>query len=367
MSSTRSLVLEIPSWLFALTLAACGGGGGGGYGGGSGGGSTGASPSLLSVFAGDPTGAGNTGSNDAQGTAARFKGPAAIATDAAGNVYVADSMNSTVRKITPAGDVTTPAGQVGVFVTANGTGNMASFRDLEGIAVDSLGNVFVTDGLDGVIRKITPTGDVSTFAGTVGSHDSTDDTGAAARFGSPRGIAVDASNNLYVTDATNSNIRMITPGAVVTTIAGPTGAQAGQTGTTDQTGTAARFNGPLGIAADSAGNLYVADTFNSSIRKITVSGGVGTVSTISGTGVAFPHSLTVDPSGNVYVADFGNSVVRKITPGGATSVVVGSTPGFSMGPLPGMIAGPFGTAVSGTSLYIVSPSFSCVFLVTDRP
>src|SRR5262245_60983740 len=148
MSSTRSLVREIPFCLFVLILAACSGGGGS-YGGG-GGTPTGGSGSTLSVFAGDPTGAGNTGSNDAQGTAARFKGPAAIATDAVGNIYVADSMNSAVRKITPAGDVSTLAAT-------------ASFSDLEGIAVDSAGNVFVTDGLDGVIRKVTPAGVVSTF------------------------------------------------------------------------------------------------------------------------------------------------------------------------------------------------------------
>ena len=369
MVATLSLVRKLPaasSFAFALLLAACGGGGGG-YGGG-GGTPTGGSGSTLSVFAGDPTGLGNTGSTDGPGTTARFKGPAAIASDSAGNLYVADSMNLTIRKITPAGDVSTLAGQVGVSGSVNGPGNMASFSDPEGVAADSAGNVYVADGIDGVIRKITAAGTVSTFAGTVGSHDSTDGTGAAARFSSPRGIATDSLDNIYVTDGLNSNIRMITPAGVVTTIAGPTGVQAGQTGTADGTGTAARFNVPLGVAADSAGNVYVADTFNGSIRKITVALGVGTVTTLAGTGVSFPRGLTADSAGNVYVAEFASGTVRKITPAGAASAVVGSgIPGFTMGPLPGMIAGPTGVAVSGTSLFIVSPNFSCVFLVTSRP
>ena len=156
---------------------------------------------------------------DGRGAAARFLWPHGITIDAAGNLYVTDVC--TVRKITPAGDVTTLAGDAGVNGTSNGKGAAASFKQLYGIARDAAGNLFVTDGC--TIRKITPAGEVTTFAGKADVQGSADGIGAAARFGGLGGITIDPRGNLYVGDVGNDTIRKITPAGQVTTIAGKTG------------------------------------------------------------------------------------------------------------------------------------------------
>jgi len=246
-----------------------------------------------------------------------------VATDSAGNVYVADS-NNTIRKITPAGAVSTLAGTPGVAGNADGTGVAARFNSPRGVATDSAGNVYVADSNNNTIRKITPAGAVSTLAGTAGVGGSADDTGAAARFYFPEGVATDSAGNVYVADSNNNTIRKITPAGVVTTLAGT----AGVTGSTDATGAAASFNRPVGVATDSAGNVYVADSFNDTIRKITPAGAVSTLAgtadvtgSTDATGAAasfnFPQGVATDSAGNVYVADSNNSTIRKITPAGA--------------------------------------------------
>jgi serine/threonine protein kinase, bacterial len=237
----------------------------------------------LALFAGDIQA---SGSADGVGVAARFSGPLGVATDTAGNVYVADGENNTIRKITPAGVVTTLAGTVGVIGSADGTGAAASFHFPQGIATDSTGNVYVADFSNNTIRKITPAGVVTTLAGTApppslgGPHavmgGSADGTGAAAGFNGPTGIATDSAGNLYVGDTNNQTIRKITPAGAVTTLAGT----AHLLGSTDATGAAARFTLPQGVATDSAGNVYVADEGNSIIRKITPA---GVVTTLAGT------------------------------------------------------------------------------------
>ena len=183
-----------------------------------------------------------------------------VAVDSSGNVYVADNLNFLIRKITPAGVVTTFAGS-GVSGSDNGTA--ASFNMPTGIAVDSSGNVYVTDGTTLSIRKITPAGVVTTFAGS-GTSGVADGTGTAASFNLPMSIAVDSSGNLYVPDMINSLMRKITPAGVVTTLAA-----SGTAGSTNGIGTAASFASPYGIAADSSGNLYVTDKENVLVRKIT--------------------------------------------------------------------------------------------------
>jgi sugar lactone lactonase YvrE len=175
-----------------------------------------------------------------------------IAVDAGDNVYVADMNNNTIRKITSEGVVTTLAGTAGKQGHSDGTGAAASFVDPEGIAVDTSGNVYVADTFNDTIRKITPGGVVTTLAGTAGTTGSADGAGTAASFYEPEGIAVDASGNIYVADNGNSLIRKITPAGVVTTIIGAPGNATASTGLLP-----ASIYAPQYVAVDSTGNLYI--------------------------------------------------------------------------------------------------------------
>src|SRR5438093_609526 len=163
------------------------------------------------------------GSADGTGSAARFNGPYGVATDSSGNVYVADTGNCTIRKITPAGVVTTLAGLAGFTGSADGTGSAARFNGPSSVATDSSDNVYVADTFNHTIRKITPAGVVTTLAGLAGSFGSADGTGSAARFYYPGGVATDSSGNVYVADTFHITIRKVTPAGVVTTLAGVAG------------------------------------------------------------------------------------------------------------------------------------------------
>lgn len=307
-------------------------------------------PQTLAPFAGNmSTSPGNT---DGTGPNARFNFPYGVATDSAGNTYVADSRNRTIRKITPAGLVTSLAGNSKTSGSIDGTGAAASFSYPVGIATDSVGNLYVTDGYGAgntnnyTIRKITPAGIVTTLAGVPGVAGFADGTGAAASFNGPTGIATDSAGNVYVADTNNSTIRKITPAGTVTTVAGT----AGQTGSADGSGVAARFSGPQGIATDSFGNLYVADSGNNTIRKIaatnlfapvaivtTLAGTAGQRGSADGSGAAasfnHPYGIATDSAGNIYVGDSGNYTVRKITPTGVVTTLAGTAgmPGPSDG------------------------------------
>ncbi len=207
-------------------------------------------------------GSGTAGYQDGPVATAKFSFPSGVAIDANGTVYVADYQNSAIRKIA-GGTVSTLAG--GTKGSADGTGTAASFNEPDDIAIDNAGNLFVTDWANHKIRKVTPAGVVTTFAGS-GNAGFANGTGTAASFNHPWGIAIDGSNNLYIGDEYNNSIRKITPGAVVTTLAG-TGAQ----GMANGQGTLATFNAPLGVSVNAAGNiLYVADWQNNVVRKITI-------------------------------------------------------------------------------------------------
>ncbi|MCX7007050.1 MAG: FG-GAP-like repeat-containing protein [Kiritimatiellaeota bacterium] len=200
--------------------------------------------------------------------------PGGVATDRAGNIYVADSVSHTIRKITPTGGVVSIiAGSVGNPGTVDGTGSVARFRSPVGIAVDSTDNLLVADSFNHTIRRITPAGVVTTLAGMAGSTGTADGSGNAARFNLPCGMAVDAVNNLFVADAYNHTIRRVTPAGVVTTFAGA----AGVSGNANGVGGNARFWIPRGVAMDGAGNMFVADMQNQTIRKITPAGVVTTL------------------------------------------------------------------------------------------
>ncbi|MGA8147303.1 MAG: NHL repeat-containing protein [Gallionellaceae bacterium] len=332
---------------------------------------------VVSTLAGTPA---IYGSADGTGAAASFTGLDGVATDSAGNVYMADFDNNTIRKITPAGVVTTLAGTPGIYGSADGTGAVASFHFPAGVATDSSGNIYVADSGNNTIRKISPTGEVSTLAGAPGVTGGTDGTGAAASFDNPNGIATDSIGNVYVANTgticgggfsshpctLKSTIRKITPAGVVSTLAGSTATY----GSADGTGAAASFYHPNGIATDSVGNVYVADTWNNTIRKITPAGAVstfagraGVTGSADGTGGAasfnYPAGVATDSAGNVYVADTGNNTIRKITPNGLVSTVVGvaGVSGFLPGSLPGVLPKfPKGVAISGTWLYITANS-----------
>jgi hypothetical protein len=285
---------------------------------------------AVTTLAGRP---GTFGSANGTGSAARFYQPSGVALDSAGNLYVGDTLNHTIRKVTPAGVVTTLAGQVRSPGSANGTGSAAQFFQPWGIAVDNAGNVYVGDSWNHTIRKVTPAGVVTTLAGLAGSAGNADGTNSNARFNFPSQVAVDSGTNIYVADGDHT-IRKVTPvGAnwVVTTLAG----RAGSSGSADGTNSDARFTFPYGVALDSAGNLYVADTFNSLIRKMTregtnwvvttaagLAGGVGSADGTNGEArFNTPAAVAVDGADNVYVADTLNNLIRKMTLAGMNWVV----------------------------------------------
>jgi len=269
---------------------------------------------VVSTLAGSP---GVAGSTDGPGATARFSDPTDVAVDNALNVYVADSANHTIRVISPAGIVTTLAGTAGVSGSANGTGSGARFNGPRGISVDSASNIYVADTFNNTIRKISPGGVVTTLAGFPLAAGSANGPGADARFFQPRGVTVDSSFNVYVADSANGTIRKITSSGVVTTLAGT----AGMIGSADGMGAAARFFTPIGIAVNGSGVLFVADADNQLIRKITPSadvttlgGAPGASGSTDGTGGSArfnsPQGVAVDSRGNLYVGDTGNNTIR---------------------------------------------------------
>jgi hypothetical protein len=275
-------------------------------------------PLTVSTLAGQAL---VSGSVDGAGIGARFYFPAGVATDNAGNLFIADTDNHTIRKVVAAtGAVTTLAGLAGVSGSADGVGSQARFDNPSDVAVDGAGNVYVADTLNNTLRKVTASGVVSTLAGTPGSSGSSDGTGAAAQFQGPQGLTIDSAGNLYVADTNNHTIRkVVLVTGEVTTIAG----LAGSPGSADGLGSTARFNAPSGVAVDTAGILYVADTDNDTIREILPSGLVSTLVGLAnnsgaadGTGSAArfnsPSAVAVDLSGNIYVADTDNFTIRMV-------------------------------------------------------
>ena len=309
---------------------------------------------TITTVAGTP---GVPGSADGVGATARFTFPNGVAVGADGTVYVADKFNQTVRKITPAGVVTTLAGTPNAAGYQNGTGAAARFYYPSGIVVDTSGTVYVSENVNRTIRKITPTGVVTTLAGSPNADLSKDGGGGEARFSNPHALAMDPSGVMYVAQRGDGLIRKVTPQGMVTTLARLTGlglltgiavdaeynvyvsddghvirkitregvistlaGLRGEWGSTDGVGAAARFYHPSGIVVDGAGTLYVSDSGNHTIRKITPAGVVTTLAgmpgmagSVDGIGEAArfngPKGIAIDPFGTVYVT--GNHTLRK--------------------------------------------------------
>lgn len=276
---------------------------------------------VVTTFAGGG-GSNLSGYTDGTGTAAKFNGPIGLIFDGSGNMYVTEVYNNLIRKVTSAGVVTTFAGGGGSTLGgyADGTGTAAKFNGIEGIVIDGSGNLFVADYSNNLIRKITPAGVVSTLAGGGGATSAgyTDGIGTSALFSGCTRMAIDGSGNLYVSDYFNHLIRKITNTGVVTTFAGGRGSNL--SGFTDGTGTAATFFKPSGICLDGAGNLIISDTYNHAIRKVT---STGVVSTLAGSGVAgyldgtgtaakfnTPVGVGLDSFGNLYVSEYANNLIR---------------------------------------------------------
>jgi sugar lactone lactonase YvrE len=322
-----------------------------------------------------PTGA-SAGSANGATTVTSFVYPAGIARDTSGNLYVADSAGHAIVKMTSSGVVSLLAGSAGVAGMQDGTGTGALFNSPAGIAIDSSGNVYVADSGNGAIRKVSSSGIVTTLAGSTANRGYADGRGTAAMFNNPLGVAADAAGNVYVADTYNNSIRKIDSSGAVTTLAG----SAATRGENDATGTAASFNCPTGVAVDSGGNVYVADSFNATIRKVTSRGAVTTLagsagvmgaSNLSGINSLFnlPTALTIDNGGNVYVADSNNALIRKVTSGGTASTVAGNAgiAGYRDGTsTTALFSQPRGITVDGTgTVYVADTGNALIRKITS--
>ncbi len=271
-------------------------------------------------------GCGVAGAVDGSGATAEFNYPSGLAVDGAGNVYVADKYNNKIRMIDPVGVVSSYAGS-GLPGSADGNYLTAKFNLPSDVALDTNGNLYVADTGNHKIRKITPAGTVSTLAGT-GSPGSQDGTGTSASFNSPSGLALDPAGNIYIADTGNNLIRKVSPLGIVTTIAG-----SGVPGFADGPHDTAKFNQPADVAVDLTGAIYVADNGNCRVRKI-----VGeNVSTVAGTGAVgsddgtaleatfnYPTGIELDTAGFIYIADSDGNRVRKLGPAGIVITLAGT-------------------------------------------
>ncbi len=310
---------------------------------------------IVSTIAGS----GTATSTDGTGTAASFNTPWGITLDTSGNLIVSDYYGHKIRMITTSTVVTTYAGNGIQFNTNGASTSTSSFQRPNGVVFDSSGNLFIAE--NHMIRKITPAGVVSTLAGNFNST-STDGTGTLASFNFPYSIAIDSSDNLYVGE--NYKVRKVTPAGVVTTFAG-TGAYGNADGATS---TATFSQTIMGVAVDASNNVFVVDSSNHKIRKITqagvVSTFVGSATSSSGyadgTGTAAlftsPQGIAIDSGGNFYVTDFGNGgCIRKVTPAGVVTTIAGSG-------TPGSIDGPGNSASFNSSVGLVVDALGNIYV-----
>jgi len=318
--------------------------------------------------------AGESGSADGTAGVARFYAPDGITYDGEGNLYVSDWGNHTIRKVNIAsGEVSTVAGLAGAWGVIDGTGSTARFSDPQALAYDAAGILYAGEASAGVLRKVVvATREVTTLAGVAALPGSADGIGSAASFDSPWGITYDGAGELFVADWRNSNIRKIAASTgEVTTVAG----LAGEWGSADGVGAAARFFLPKGIASDRGGTLFVADTYNHTIRRVvtatgevtTLAGTVGRRGSVDGTGGAArfsrPSGVACDGAGSVYVADANNHTIRKVvaaTGEVTTAAGLAGVPGSQDGAgSEGRFYNPSGIASDGLGSLYITDAWNC--------
>lgn len=276
---------------------------------------------IISTFAGNGT-FGYSG-DGGLATSAQLRQPNGLTIDGAGNIYIADDFNHCVRRVTPAGIISTFAGTgVQGYSGDGGPATSAQLNKPYGLTIDRMGNIYIAEYLNHCVRKVTPAGIISTFAGT-GVQGFSGDGGPAvsAQLREPTGVIPDGAGNIYIADNSNYRVRKVTPAGIIFTFAGTgVGGYSGDGGPA----TNAQFYGPTGLTTDGAGNIYISDLVNQRIRRISPS---GIISTFAGTGIQGfsgdggpainaqldnPQGLTTDAAGNLYIADHWNNRVRRV-------------------------------------------------------
>ncbi|MCB4791821.1 MAG: hypothetical protein LHV68_08035 [Elusimicrobia bacterium] len=275
------------------------------------------SSGLVTTIAGNGTKEFSGDFNSA--ASASLNDPSGVTVDAYGNVYIADTANNRIRKVDGTGNITTIAGGTGVEQGNGGSAVSAVLSFPLCVAAGLSGDLYVADTANNCIRKIDSLGIISAVAGT-GTAGYSGDGGkaAAARLNQPSAVAVDRLGNIFIADTLNNRIRKIDKYKQITTVAGN-----GKTGFQGDGGTAtsAQLNSPCGVAVDEHRNVYIADTLNDRIRKVDIFGVITTIAgngdagrDVSSTQLRAPLGVAVDTSGNVYIADTGNNLIRKLTP-----------------------------------------------------